>query len=367
MSYRVIAWGPGDVGVSALRCILEHPDLELVGLIVHSEAKVGVDAATLCGLPELTGVLGTNDIQAVLALDADVVCYTAVADRRTREAVTDLARCLRAGRNVVSSSVLSLVYPPAADPDVVLQLTQACEAGGTSCFTSGIDPGFANDVLPFVLSGFCTRVDSVRCMEILNYATYEHPTVLFDFFGFGQPLDHTPPMARPGVVTRAWSGVVHQLAAALGFELDELRETHDRAAAHVTFSIPSGTIAEGTLAGLRFELQGLVQGRPVVVLEHVTRVHDDVAPDWPQPTGPGCYRIVMKGSPTYTLDLQMEEGGNEMAGGVLGTAAHIVNSIPAVCAASPGLLSALDLAPAYARPGLMGRAGAGSRARAQHP
>lgn len=353
MPYRVIAWGPGDVGTFALRAILEHPDLDLVGLVVHSDSKVGVDAATLCGLDEPTGVVGTQDAAAVLAMDADAVCYTAIADRRFHGAVDDLARCLRAGKNVVSSSVLSLAYPPSADPAVVRTLSAACAEGGASCFTSGIDPGFANDVLPLVVAGFCKRVDSIRCMEILNYAPYRHPDVLFDFFGFGQPMDHTPPLLKPGALARAWAGVVHQLAAGLGVEVDEVRQVYERAAAPTTFDGPMGTIEQGTLAGLRFEVQGIVGGRPALILEHVTRMHDDVAPEWPQPVGGGCYRVVVEGSPSYTVDLQMDEEGDHMDGGALGAAVRIVNAIPAVCAAEPGLLSALDLAPAYGRPGLM--------------
>lgn len=353
MPHRVILWGPGDVGTSALRAILEHPDLELAGLIVNSDAKVGVDAATLCGLTEPTCVLGTTDLGAALAVDADAVCYTAVADRRTRAAVEDMARCLRAGKNVVSSSVLSLVHPASADPALIGVLSAACEDGGTSCLTSGIDPGFANDVLPLVLSGYCTRVDTVRCLEILNYGPYEHPEVVFDFFGFGKPMDHIPPLVKPGAVARAWSGVVHQLAEGLGVEVEEIREVHERAAAHTTYKVATGTIEEGTMAGLRFQVQGIVGGRPAIILEHVTRTHDDVAPDWPQPAGTGCYRVVIEGSPSYTLDLQMDEGGSHMAGGVLGAAARVVNSIPAVCAAPTGLLSALDLHPEFARTGLM--------------
>jgi len=341
------------VGVHAVRAIVEHPDLELVGLIVHSENKVGIDAATLCGLEQPTGVLGTRDIEATLTIDADAVCYTAVADRRTPEAVRDLTQCLQAGKNVVSSSVLSLSFPESADPAVVRTLSAACAESGTSLFTSGIDPGFANDVLPLVVAGFSRRVDSIRCSEIFNYASYPHPTVLFDFFGFGKPMDHTPPMTRPRVTERAWGGVVHQLAAGLGIELEEIREIHTSAPAHETFSIGSTLIEEGSRAAHRFELVGIVGGRPVLVVEHVTRMHDDVAPDWPQPSGPGGYRVVIEGSPSYTVDLQVHEKGDPMEGGILGAAMRIVNAIPAVCAAPPGLLSALDLPPEFCRRGLV--------------
>src|SRR6266568_6707117 len=191
MPYRVVQWSTGNVGVLSLHGIIVHPDLELVGLCVHSPAKAGKDAGELCGLPAV-GVKATNDSDAILALDADCVCYTATADLRPWEAVKDISSILASGKNVVSSSLVQLLHPKTSDPAMVEQLEAAAAAGGTTLLTSGIDPGFANDVLPILLTGVCERIDSIRVKEILNYATYSQPDVLFDTMGFGKPLDHTP-------------------------------------------------------------------------------------------------------------------------------------------------------------------------------
>jgi 4-hydroxy-tetrahydrodipicolinate reductase len=343
MAYRVIQWSTGNVGRHALRSILRHPDLQLVGLWVSSPAKAGRDAGELAGLPRV-GVAATTDGDALLATPADCVCYTATADLRPADAVDDLCRILASGKNVVSCSVVPLVYPPAVDPTLVEKLTAACRTGNASCFTSGIDPGFANDVLPLTLTSLCSRVDSVRVMEIVNYATYNQPQVLFETMGFGKPLDHTPLLLIPGVLTMGWGPVVRQLAAGLGVELDEIREVHEKRATDVAFDIPSGHVAAGTMAAMRFEVQGIVRGRPAIVLEHVTRLRDDQVPEWPQPPGSGCYRVVVKGSPSLTCELTLEgEDGDHNTGGLVATAMRLLNAIPAVCAAPPGLLSALDL------------------------
>jgi hypothetical protein len=343
MPYRVIQWSTGNVGRLALRAIIRHPDLELVGLWVHGRDKVGRDAGELCGLPPV-GVKATHDAEALLALHADCVSYTATGDLRPAEAVDDMCRILAAGKNVVATSVVPLVYPPAADPSIVARLEDACRRGGTSCFTSGIDPGFANDTLPLVLAGLCERVDTVRVMEVVNYATYDQPQVLFETMGFGKPLDHTPLLLIPGVLTLAWGPVVGQIAAGLGVEIADVEETHERRAAERAFDIPSGHVAAGTMAALRFEVRGIVNGRPAIVLEHVTRLRDDLAPEWPRPTGSGCYRVVIGGSPAVTCELTLTgEDGDHNTGGLLATAMRILNAIPAVCAAKPGLLSALDL------------------------
>ena len=225
--YRVIQWATGNVGQLALRGIIEHPELELVGLLVHSAEKAGRDAGELAGTAN-AGVKATNDVEQILALDADAVSYMATGDLRPWEAVEDMARILESGKNVVSTSVVPLIYPPAADSKAVERLEEACRKGGTSCFTSGIDPGFANDTLPLVLMGLCARVDAVRVMEIVNYATYDQPQVLFETMGFGKPLDHTSLLLAPGSLTFAWGGTVRLLAEALGVELETIRETHVR-------------------------------------------------------------------------------------------------------------------------------------------
>jgi len=352
VSYKVVQWATGNVGRLALQGIIEHPDLELVGLLVHSPEKAGKDAGELAGLSPV-GVKATNSVDEVLALDADAVSYMATGDLRPWEAVDDMCRILESGKNVVSTSVVPLIYPPGAEEKMVQRLEEACRNGNTSCFTSGIDPGFANDLLPLTLTGFCQRIDSVRVMEILNYNTYMQPEVIFETMGFGQPMDHTPILLLPGILTQAWGPVVRVIAAGLGVELDEIRETYDRVAADETYDTPVGTIEKGTVAGLRFEIQGVVGGEPKIVVEHVTRMHDDVAPDWPQPLGKGGYRVMAKGSPNLQIDFQMEgESGDHNEAGLLTTAMRVLNAIPAVCAAPPGLLSVLDM-PLVTGKGLM--------------
>jgi 4-hydroxy-tetrahydrodipicolinate reductase len=352
MTYRVIQWSTGNVGRHALRLIANHPELELVGLWVHSAEKAGRDVGELAGLDPI-GITATNDMDALLAIDADCVCYTATADLRPHEAIADMARILRSGKNVVSSSVVPLIYAAHVDPEMRRPLEEACAEGRVSCFTSGIDPGWANDLLPLVLTGTCEYIDELRVMEVVNYATYAQPTVLFDTMGFGQPLDSKPLLLIPGVLSFAWGGVVKVLAAGLGVEIEELREVHERRPAPHKIDLGFGVVEEGTTAAMRFEIQGIVGGEPRIVVEHVTRLDDDLCPDWPQPVGHSGYRVIVTGNPNYTCDVQMMgDDGDHNTAGLVGTAGRIVNAIPAVCAAEPGLLSVLDL-PLITGSGLM--------------
>ena len=137
---------------------------------------------------------------------------------------------------------------------------------------------------------------------------------------------------QPGVMTMAWGSVVRQLAAGLEVELEgDLVEWYERVPAPEDFEVDAGTIAEGTAAALHFELRGMKDGRAVIVLEHVTRLRDDLAPDWPQPAGQGCYRVILTGEPTYTVDMQlMGRDGDHNTGGLKATAMRLVNAVPAV-------------------------------------
>jgi len=204
-----------------------------------------------------------------------------------------------------------------------------------------------------VLSGLSERWDEIRILEIINYATYDQPQVLFETMGFGKPLDHTSLLLAPGSLTFAWGGTVRLLAEALGVELETIRETHERRPATRPIRIGAHTVQPGTMAALRFEVQGIVDGRPVIVVEHVTRLDDALAPEWP--TGKG-YRVVITGTPTMRCDFEFEDERGDLAvGGVLVTATRLVNAIPAVCQAAPGLLSVLDL-PLVTGRGLRGAA-----------
>jgi 2,4-diaminopentanoate dehydrogenase len=236
MGIRVAVWGPGSMGVIALRGVIDHPELELVDLVVHSHEKAGRDAGELCGAGPV-GVAATADPSELLSGNADVVIYAAAANLRPLEAVNDMVSILRAGKNVVSCSVVPLVYPHAVDAAFTDPLREAAVAGGVSFFTTGIDSGFANDVLPLALSGVSRTIDSIRVTEMFNYATYPDGTAVYDILGFGKPPEELPFAATPGVFTFGWGPVLHQLADGLGVRIDDIKETVERIPAEMSSTL----------------------------------------------------------------------------------------------------------------------------------
>jgi 4-hydroxy-tetrahydrodipicolinate reductase len=268
---RVIQWGTGNAGRKALAGILRHPELELVGVHAHSPAKVGKDAAELCGSGAPTGIRATNDAAALLALDADCVCYTAQGETRIRETIDELCRILASGKNVVNTAIVSLCYP-AASPKLRDRLAEACAKGGSTFFTSGFDPGWSGDVIPLQLASCCERVDSVRVSELMDYSTYPDPGFTGVYFGYGRPLDYQAPLLQPGMLKGGWGCMVLMVADALGVRLDELREEHERLPAPETFETAMGKIERGTCAAVRFEVQGIVNGKPMIMAIPVQKV-----------------------------------------------------------------------------------------------
>ena len=352
MAHRVIVWGTGNVGVPALRIVLSNPALELAGVIVSNPAKVGKDAGELCGRPA-TGIRATSDVAAALASGADAVAYCASGDFRPTEAVDDIERCLRAGLNVVSTAVYPLYDPTSAPADLRERIGAACAAGNASIFVSGVDPGFINDILPVLLAGFCERVDEVRAFELFNYSSYAQEEAVRNLVGMGQPMDATPPMLIPGVPTMVWGGAIRLMARGLGLELEDIRETLEKRALPRTVETQLGRFDEGTMGAFRLEIQGIVNGRPLLVIDHVTRIVNDIVPEWPMPKGDGAHGVKLTGRPNLTVTFDPEEDGSAAGGGNTTAAARIVNAIPFVCAAKPGMLDALQVPLATGR-GLVG-------------
>jgi 2,4-diaminopentanoate dehydrogenase len=345
---RVVVWGTGNVGRPAIRAVAAHRDLDLVGVVVADPAKVGRDAGELAFVEPL-GVTATDERSVALADDVDAVVYTATADTRPDAALADLLACLRAGRSVVSTSFYGLLHPPSAPRELLDVVEQACAAGGSSVFVSGIDPGWALDILPALVTGVGAGITEVRVQELFDYALYDQPTVVREVIGFGGPMDDLPLMLHEFSLRMVWEPMVRILGDLLEVTVDEVVTEVERRPLDRTIEVPRmGTFEIGTQGAFRFEVRGHVGGHPLLVVEHVTRIDEACAPDWPRSSSPGGeHRVVLTGHPNLTVSVHGTEPGEPGAagGGNASAANRIVNAIPAVCDAPPGPLGPLDLPP----------------------
>lgn len=345
MVYKVIVWGTGFVGKMVMRELLGHPDYEIVGCVVNDPDKDEVDIGELIGRAPV-GLRATRDAESVLCRDADVVAHFGPTAAYAAVNIEHLSMALRAGKNVVSTAMTPFVYPKACPPQMVEPIQAACREGGVSCFTTGIDPGFANDLIPMTLMGLCGRVDRVRIQEILDYSTY---TGSYEPMGLGDPMDKEAILENPKALIFAWGHTIPMIADAIDARLEKIDTVWEKweAPQRIEFRDGQGVIEPGTCGAVRFEIRGWVRGEPRIVVEHCNRITNAAAPEWPRARleENDCYRVIIEGSPDIVQETAFrgEQDGDPNAGGCLATGMRAIHAIPAVCAAAPGMLSPLDL------------------------
>ncbi|VEG41483.1 putative dihydrodipicolinate reductase-like protein [Mycolicibacterium flavescens] len=346
MAIRVALIGTGNCGSLALKQLIDDARFDLTGVWVSSEAKVGKDAGELAGLDVTTGVTAVGDLDAIITGAPQCVVYCAMGDTRLPDAMADVRKILAAGIDVVGSGLGVLQYPWQVIPDKYIQrIEDAAREGNSTVFMTGVDPGFVTDLLPFALAGTCQSIEQIRTMEIADYASYDGATVMFDVMGFGNEIGDLPMLYQPGVLSIAWGTAIRQLAAGLGIEVDEIKDSVEQEPAPEDFDVAVGTIKKGTVAAVRFLIEGMVKGRPAIVVEHVTRLRGDLRPDWAQPAQPGgSYRVEITGEPSYVMDIcPTSRNGDHNYAAILAAAGRIVNAIPDVVAAAPGIRTTLDM------------------------
>lgn len=346
MSKRIVVWGTGVVGKMVIAEIVRHPEFDLVGVGVSNPDKVGRDAGDICGI-EPTGVSATNDLDALIALRPDAVVHYGPTAAQASENIRVISAFLRAGIDVCSTAMTPWVWPSMSlTPSEWTQpIESACQEGAASCFTTGIDPGFANDLFPMTLIGLCGEVQSVRVSELLDYTDYEG--AYEDEMGIGRPPEFHALLEIPDVLVMAWGATVPMIANAVGIELDKITTTWEKWVTDVPRRSAKGTVEPGNVAAIRFTINGVYRGETRIQIEHVNRIGNDAAPHWPTGSQNDVYRVVVDGSPSITQETAFRftdgSGRDPATAGCLATGLRALNAVPAVNALPPGWVTPLDL------------------------
>jgi hypothetical protein len=278
--------------------------------------------------------------------------YTSQAETRPGDAVDEISRFLAAGTNVVGTSMVWLVAPVHSDDWLCQPLERASKAGDASLYINGIDPGFSGDTLVYTALSLSARATAITVQEIFDYGSYDDAEFTGVSMGFGTTPDHTPIMFQSGVLKSLWGGQVRSLADGLGVELDDVRERHETWVTPEPIECVMMTVPPGRVAAVRFAVDGVRAGLPVITMEHVNRLTDAAAPHWPYPPDgrPGVHRVTIAGDPGVEINAHVGVSGiDHNQGGVIATAARAVNMIEPVCTAPSGLLAARDLPAGHIR------------------
>jgi hypothetical protein len=337
---RVVQWATGTVGRLAVAAVQAHPELELVGARVYGDDKVGQDVGDLVGIGPI-GILATVDVDEILGLDAECVLYMPRGGIDPATALDDVCGLLASGKNVVSTAVSAWIYPRSAGQEVVEPLESACATGRSSFHGTGIEPGWAAEVLPLTMSCLFRSIDSIRVQELLDYSSYPSRHTIVDVMGFGQAPDAPVPGADLERKGRAFRAPLMLVADGLGASIEGIDVRREVAVAQEAFEVAAGRIEAGTVSAQRFSVSAIVGGREAITVEHITRLGGDQAPEWPAGRG---WRVAIEGNPSMVLEAEIAvHGEDENDQACLGTAMHAVHAIPFVCDAAPGIRTFLDL------------------------
>jgi len=336
MTYRVIQWATGLVGKEAIKGVIAHPQLELVGAWVHSEEKVGRDVGELCGLGPI-GIRATNSLDEICALEADAVVYAPVL-----ASTRDVIRLLESGKNVVTP--VGWIYP--GDTPGVAALQAACVQGNATLHGTGINPGGITERFPLMLSALCRDVRHVRAEEFSDIRNYPTEMVVREVMLFGKPPEEAAKSPMVDVLGHGFMQSIDMLADVLGFSLDaERRTTHEMAVATEPFDTPVGRIDKDTVAAQRFTWEATVGGAPVITVR-VNWLMGDSHLDPPWKLGEQRFEVAFDADPPVSCTfhgLHPPVIGEHPEIGLTGPAMHCVNAIPYVCEAEAGIKTYIDL------------------------
>lgn len=335
MRYRVVQWATGNIGTRSLQAVIEHPDLDLVGLYVYSDAKVGQDAGELCGLGPV-GIVATHDVDHIVSLRADCVLY--MADRADTDV---LCRLLESGANVVATR--SEFHRPAGmDPEVRDRIEAACQRGGSTLHSTGSSPGFITEAVPLVLASVQRRLDCLTVDEFADMSSRDSPQMIFNLMGFGRDPSTFDPtgMANHGASTHGAS--LGAFADAISMPLDDVRSNAAVAVARRPVEVAAGRIEAGTVAAQRMEVTGIHRGRPLLRFRANWYLTNVVEPAWDlRETG---WRVLVEGDLPLDVGIHFPVPPDEWAATSPGVTAHRpVNAIRYVCAAEPGIRTTAEL------------------------
>lgn len=338
-TYRVVQWATGRTGIKAMLGVVNHPNMELVGVYVHGEDKAGRDAGDIAGVGPI-GVTATNKISDIVALHPDCVLYM-----REGYDADEVATLLEAGINIVTTRN-EFFYAEAMDPALRARVEDACAKGGASLYATGSSPGFVTALLPLALTSMVRRLDCLTIDEFADIPASVGPDMITQVMGFGSPATTTE--INPLLLEHTTVGFMQSLkalAAALNLQIDSWENSGEIAAAVEPMTLSDGFVIEpGTMGAQRIITAGLRDGKPVLRFRSNWYCTTKLEPQWELHSD--GWRVIVEGDTPIDVRISFPDGDGDRAEQLTGLTAHpVVNSIAYVCEARPGILTPFELPP----------------------
>jgi 2,4-diaminopentanoate dehydrogenase len=336
MSYRIIQWATGAIGKTCLRAVIDNPDLELVGLYVHSERKAGQDAGDIARRPK-TGVIATRSEDEIVALDADCVLYLPLNAGDVKSHDRTIKRLLRSGKNVITT--VAHIFPLALGTEYAAGFAEACREGNSTLFGTGINPGFITERFAVGLTGACTQVQDITVTEVYNLTDIKSEPFIFELGGAGKPLEFFTGRRTSlhNVFEHIFGEVLGYTAHALQTRYEEIVADHEFGVATRDVQLAAGKVAAGGVVNFRWRWRGMVSGKPFFTIQMLW-IGDRTVPGWDKDDG---WEIDIRGAPGYhvRVDLVEPQGLPDRSKAMqYCVAGPVIRAIPTVCEAPAGVL-----------------------------
>jgi 2,4-diaminopentanoate dehydrogenase len=345
---KVLVWGPGGLGTVCIREISMLKEFELVGVYAYSAAKHGVDAGTLVGLPPL-GIKASNNAAEMLAVDCDVVLYTA-RDLATFNNDDEILRLLAAGKNLVTALPYHYMHVT-RPPEYVAKVEAACKQGSSVFHATGVNPDLVGERLLLALTGLCNDVRHVKMQENWDVSFLEPET--FKVCGYGE----SPEVARQSPVVLAISGnFVKQglmaWAETMGVTYERVTVENDYPVAAKDLTHGSLVVKKGTVCCITTRMCGYLKGqtKPFMTVEvNWAITHDSLPPGVEKVQG---WVLTIDGRPSLrtVIDIKSDfatgerfivPGDKRTEAGYHAVVATLLKAVPKVMKAPPGILKPL--------------------------
>jgi 2,4-diaminopentanoate dehydrogenase len=333
-TYRVAQWGLGNVGLRALRAVIDHPQFELVGLSVYSESKCGRDAGELCGLAP-NGIRATKGVDAIVAARPDCVIY--MPHEPDMEVI---CRLLASGINI-ATCCLGFNHRNSIESGQLARLEAACASGNSSLYSTGSAPGWSTEIMPFALLAMQRRLDCLTITDFADMASRNSPEMIFRFLPFGAKLRSVDP-GRPNGTALSTPPSFRMTAEALGLPIDEITTSIDYAVTTKPLEIAAGRVESGTIGAIRMGITGWHGGKAVLRRFSTWYVARDIEPQWDLRDSGWRYQV--EGDTPLDVTITIPVSAKTYPSISPGLTAHpVVNSVPYVCEAAPGIVHTSEL------------------------
>jgi hypothetical protein len=306
--YKVIQYATGVTGKLAIKAMADHPELKLVGLLVHDSQKIGKDAGEIAGLDKPLGVIATDSLEEILNLDADAVSYMGMYPDMDK-----ICAMLESGKHVAMTS--GLTFAPYLGPQVVARLEAACMKGGVTVFGGGISPGYVQTIAPISLTSLATRVDKILIEEFCDFTELDCTAELMcDMLGLSRTLDDVQQNKHPQFDTmmpQFFNQTVAMIADAVKLKLDRTEAEIKHYVTNIGGSmLCKPLVPPGTVGGVRSTFSGFVGDSAKIVVRLNWSCAPDLGPDWFKPnelSNSTQWKIIVEGDPSMRLTFEQAD------------------------------------------------------------